>query len=141
MTESPRHRARMLVLQGLYAAEIGGLPADEVWQEIILNDKLSEKTCQFAKALFDKTIESRARTDQVIAQLAQHWVLERIAVIDQIILRMAMTEINNMPDVPVKVVLNEAIELAKEFSTAESSSFINGLLDSFVKNPPESPSV
>jgi len=66
--------------------------------------------------------------------LALNWRLERIAVIDQIVLRMAMTELRTMPDVPAKVVLNEAIELVKQYSTAESSAFVNGILDSFLKN-------
>jgi len=69
--------------------------------------------------------------------LADNWKLERIALVDRLILRMAMTELREMADVPVKVVLNEAIELAKRYSTASSSAFVNGLLDAFIKNSPD----
>ena len=73
------------------------------------------------------------KADEYIAGLAENWHLERIAAIDRNILRMAITELEMIPDTPVKVVLNEAIELAKKFSTIESSKFVNGILDNFVK--------
>jgi len=72
--------------------------------------------------------------DRVIGELAEHWKVERIALIDRILLRMALVELREMPDTPVKVAINEAIELAKKYSTGESSSFINGILDRYAKN-------
>jgi len=134
MASSPRHRARELVLQGLYAQEIGDIPPEEVVDRVIVDDDLSEETLEYARLLYQSVRSSSAWADGVITRLATNWDLKRIAVVDRIILRLAMTEIKEAPDVPVKVVLNEAIELAKSFSTAESSAFINGVLDNFAKN-------
>ena len=134
MGSSSRTQARDLVLQSLYAAEIGKTDNPVAFAEIVETAELSGKALEFARQLFDQVGEQRSWADQVISELAHNWKLERIAVIDQIVLRMAMTELKVMPDTPVKVVLNEAIELAKRYSTAESSRFVNGILDSFVKN-------
>ena len=134
MDRSPRSRARELVLQGLYALEIGGGEPEDIANRVVVDDELDLSSINFARSLFNEVLRSREWTDQTITNLAHNWRLERIAVIDQIVLRMAMTELRVMPDVPVKVVLNEAIELVKQYSTAESSSFVNGILDAFLKN-------
>ncbi len=134
MGTARRSKARDLVLQALYAAEIGEGDGSDVFVEIVEGAKLDSNSLEFARPLFDKVTEEREWADKVITELAHNWKLERIAIIDQIVLRMAMTEMKVMVDTPVKVVLNEAIELAKRYSTAESSRFVNGILDSFVKN-------
>jgi N utilization substance protein B len=134
MNKSPRSRARELVLQGLYALEIGGGESEEIATRVVVDEDLDLTSINFARHLFHEVLKSREWTDQTISSLALNWRLERIAVIDQIVLRMAMTELRTMPDVPAKVVLNEAIELVKQYSTAESSAFVNGILDSFLKN-------
>lgn len=135
MAQSLRHLARKLVLQGLYAEETGQRPAEEVAETVITSDELNARSLEFARDLFSKVREQRAASDETIARLAANWDINRMALVDKIIIRMAITELSEMPDVPVKVVLNEAIELAKEFSTAESSSFVNGILDSYVRDP------
>ena len=137
MGESPRSRARELVLKGLYAEEVGDVPSDEVVARILVDDELGESALDFARKLYQLVRENRSWADKRISHLARNWELDRIAAIDRNILRMAMTELKVMVDVPVKVVLNEAIELAKRYSTAESSAFVNGILDSFVKNSEE----
>jgi transcription antitermination protein NusB len=134
MNKSPRSRARELVLQGLYALEIGGGEPDEIATRVVVDEDLDLTSINFARHLFHEVLKGREWTDQTISSLALNWRLDRIAVIDQIVLRMAMTELRVMPDVPAKVVLNEAIELVKQYSTAESSAFVNGILDSFLKN-------
>lgn len=134
MAASQRSQARDLVLQALYASELGGKDHSEAYDEIVGGAQLGAPTREFARGLFDRVVAEREWSDATISELAHNWKLERIAVIDQIILRMAMTEIKAVPDTPIKVVLNEAIELAKRYSTAESSRFVNGILDSFVKN-------
>jgi N utilization substance protein B len=134
MSTSHRTRARELVLQALYALETGNGTSSQVAKDILQESDLDASTLEFALGLFEKTRQNGEEADSVIADLAANWKLERIAVVDRIILRMAMTELKEMVDVPVKVVLNEAIELAKMYSTANSSAFINGILDSFVKN-------
>jgi transcription antitermination factor NusB len=75
--------------------------------------------------------------DQFIADTVKHWQLQRIALIDRAILRLAISELLYRPDVPIKVVLDQAIELAKKYSTAESPQFINGVLDAIAKKVQE----
>ncbi|MEW6412951.1 MAG: transcription antitermination factor NusB [Candidatus Zixiibacteriota bacterium] len=133
MKESPRSRARELVLQSLYAWEHGEVEPKEAFKKISSEDKLSPKNVEFALALLRLVMAHQGQADDHIAELAENWNLERIAAIDRTILRMAIVELLMIPDTPVKVVLNEAIELAKKYSTLESSKFVNGILDNFVK--------
>jgi N utilization substance protein B len=132
--ESPRHQARELVLKGLYAYESSEQEPDAAFDNIATGQKLAEKYKEFARTLFLEVVKNSAWADGDIDRLAANWDLSRLAVLDRNILRMAMVELEKMPDVPVKVVLNEAIELAKTFSTAESSAFVNGVLDHYVKD-------
>lgn len=133
MAEAPRRRARELVLQALYACEIGESDADDIRRRVIADDTLSPRNLEFARNMYDLVRQNQAWADAQITQLATNWDISRIADIDRIVLRMAIVELNNMSDTPVKVAINEAIELAKRFSTGESSAFINGILDSFAK--------
>ena len=135
MTEkpSPRRLTRELVLQSLYASESGETQPEESFAEIIRDHNLSEKNVLFARTLFSLTHQHRDWADGQIAKLSEHWEVNRIAAIDRTILRMALVELEHVPDTPVKVVLNEAIELARKFSTSESPAFVNGILDGYVK--------
>jgi N utilization substance protein B len=137
MPTSARSRARELALQALYSMEMGNGASDELLDDLNREKPLDDDSLAYARALVAKTQEQAEATDTQIAELADNWKLERIALVDRLILRMAMTELLEMADVPVKVVLNEAIELAKRFSTASSSGFVNGLLDAFVKSSPD----
>lgn len=135
MARSPRSYARELALKGLYALEVSGASPDDIMASVMVDEDLDAPSLKFARHLFEQTRLHRDWANESISRLAHNWRLERIATIDQIVLRMAMTELKVMPDVPVKVVLNEAIELVKRYSTADSPSFVNGILDSFIKNP------
>ena len=84
---------------------------------------------KFARTLYNGAMDSLATSDELIAGVADKWKIERIASIDLAILRLAIFELNEMEETPPKVILNEAIELAKKYSTAQSGSFLNGLLD------------
>ena len=88
--------------------------------------KTREVALQF---LVRGTTANQTKSDQVISQFAEHWDLERMAVVDRNILRLAVYELLWTADVPPKVAINEAIEIAKKFGTKESSRFINGVLD------------
>ena len=138
MTDSPRRRARELVLQSLYAEQCGGAKPTEDFRNIVGEEKLPERARTYARQLLKLVYEHQDWADSRIEELVQNWVLSRIAAVDLNILRMAMVELEYVVDVPVKVVLNEAIELAKKFSTNESSSFVNGVLDKFVQQMEES---
>lgn len=139
LSDSPRRRARELVLHGLYACEVTENDPRDVLSQIVKDESLSGKNQDYAKALFTKVRDTRDWSDQQLVLLATNWKLDRFAELDKIILRMAMTELREMPDIPVRVVINEAIELAKKYSTSESASFINGILDSYVKKTEAQP--
>lgn len=125
-----RRKSRELALQCLYELDLCG-PADAVpsfadfWHRHPAGDEIRE----FAEELIRGTREHLAKIDDLIAQFAEHWSLDRIAVVDRNVLRQAIFELLWVPDVPAKVVINEALEVAKKFSTHESSRFINGILD------------
>lgn len=127
-----RRQARELVLRGLYAYEIYERDVNQIFEELAVDSQLSKEHLLFARQLMEMVIKNAASIDAEIARLAQNWELDRIAVIDRIILQIALTEIRFMPDIPEKVAINEAIDLAKEYSTNESSAFVNGILDAAI---------
>jgi N utilization substance protein B len=133
MAGASRSRSRELVLCALYACEHGSGHPLQTFEDLAERENLGERGKRFARELFTLVVENAPWADDHIRRLAQNWELGRIAVIDHLILRMAMVELEKCPDVPVKVVLNEAIELAKKFSTTESPAFVNGILDRYVK--------
>lgn len=125
-----RRKARELALQALYAFELSGDPIDEILEGVPDRGTVSREVGAFAASLSRKTVEHLARIDEVISQKVQRWELSRIAVVDKNILRLAICELLFFPDIPLKVSINEAIELAKIYSTRESGRFVNGILDS-----------
>lgn len=133
MSESQRHLARVLVLKALYAADHSEDEYQTAFDKILSEEDKSTINEGFASDLYLAVINNREWADDQITILAENWKLERIAAIDRTILQIGLVELKEMVDVPFKVVINEAIELAKEFSTKESSRFINGILDNFVK--------
>jgi transcription antitermination factor NusB len=90
----------------------------------------SEDEKKFGVELMNNTINNRSVTDELINKFSQNWEISRIAPIDKIIIAIAITEFTKFPEIPIKVSINEAIELSKQFSTEKSAFFINGLLDS-----------
>ena len=92
-----------------------------------------EEDREFARELFRRTIVNESEMDRIIAARTQNWDIERIALMDIIIMKMAITEILKFPNIPVKVSLNEYIELSKMYSTPKSKVFINGILDKLVE--------
>jgi N utilization substance protein B len=95
--------------------------------------KAAEQTRIFANQLFEGAAHAAPELDELIARHAEHWRLERISAIDRAILRLALHEMR-ATDTPPKVVINEAVELAKKFSSEEASGFVNGILDTFRKS-------
>ena len=87
----------------------------------------------FAVGLFRNTIINNEEYEKIIIKFARNWDIERIAIMDQLFLKMAFAEILTMPEIPVKVSMNEYIEISKYYSTAKSKLFVNGMLDNFVK--------
>ncbi len=125
-----RRKSRELALQLLYQLDLQGESnpepyLDEFWQRHPVDGEVRE----FAEFLVRGTKLHQGKIDEVIAQYAENWELERMAVVDRNILREGVFELLWMADVPPKVTINEALEVAKKFSTQESSRFINGILD------------
>ncbi len=137
MTRSPvkrRHTARELALKGLYAWEVSENSKDDVLRFLKSQEGgQDEEIIGFAWDLLLKTVELKDTFDQDIASKAKNWDLNRIAIIDRFILRLAICELTHFDEIPPKVTINEAIDLAKTFSTAESGRFVNGILDSLLQ--------
>src|SRR3990167_4988238 len=128
-----RSRSREYALQMLYQADIRHADCRQIAQEFWLEQAPGEEVKEFANTLFLGTIERLAEIDPIIAKHADNWDLKRMAVIGRNILRLGVYELLHLDDAPPKVCINEAIELAKRFGDAESSKFINGILDAIHK--------
>ncbi|MDA0746147.1 MAG: transcription antitermination factor NusB [bacterium] len=132
MTNS-RRKAREAVLQALYWSESSGDPVQQTLHTMSLRADLSAEAGAFAAALGKETWQRREALDQMIAGASRNWALERISRIDRILLRMALTEVMAFQDIPIRVSIDEAIELAKRYSVEKSPGFINGILDALIK--------
>ena len=129
-----RHRAREAAIQMLYQWEIGKASILEVMQTywtpgLTADEPLSEELRQFATTLTNGVATTVEQIDPLIAEAAEHWRIERMAVIDRLILRLAVYEFLHRPETPARVIINEALELARTFSTDDAVRFINGILD------------
>ena len=128
-----RRKAREAVLQALYWTESSEDPIQQTLHTMCLRAGLSLDASQFAVALGKETWARMEALDLMIGSASENWALERISRIDRLLLRMALAEILAFEDIPVKVSINEAIELAKRYSVEKSPAFINGILDALVK--------
>lgn len=128
-----RRIARIKVMSVLYAYEITKEPLDKIKKDL-LSDFEDKEKLEFAIALIDKVMENVQSLDISIRKKINNWEYHRVALLDKIILRMGLAEILYFPEIPPKVTINEAIDLGKEYSTANSGSFINGVLDSILSD-------
>jgi N utilization substance protein B len=124
-----RRIIREKVMQALYAHEISDEPLDKITSELFENIKSDMHGYQFALAIIDRLTVNKKEVDNLIIHDIDNWGLERLAIIDKIVLRIAITELLFFPDIPPKVTINEAIEIVKKYSTDKSGTFINGILD------------
>ncbi len=124
-----RRQARELALQVLYALEMSREPMDQVISDVMLLNENPECDETFLRELILKTTGNREAIDERIRVRSKNWDFKRIAIIDKIILRQAIAELLYTEDVPPRVTISEAIELAKKYSTEDSHVFINGLMD------------
>ena len=135
MSTGPRHQARETALQVLYFWEVGRAGADDALAAFFAEHSpdASESVRAFARTLVEGTIAEVAALDALIEQHSQHWRMSRLAIIDRLILRMAVWELEHERDTPPAVILDEALELARTFSTEEAVKFVNGVLDGIRK--------
>ena len=132
--KEPRHRAREAAVQMLYQWEVGRCSLEEVLTTFWMHDdaqavSLSDDHRAFAQKLAGGVVDTVVNVDPVIAESAEHWRIERMNVMDRLILRLAVYEFLHEPDTPGRVIINEALELARTFSNDDSVRFINGILD------------
>lgn len=128
-----RRKSRELALQALYQAELAGQAGLLDFEEFCTHFQVSKKAIPYAKKLLDGVQEKREEINQLISRYAENWRLERMSVIDRNILRLAVYELHYQDDVPTSVAINEAVEIAKRYSTDDSGPFINGILDGMAK--------
>src|SRR5215216_1488167 len=131
-----RRKARECALQMLFAADVAEMPAADVvrsyWAELGESD-LDQTAREFATRLAAQTLSNLELLDERIRSRAEHWRISRMAVVDRNILRMAVYEFLHEPT-PRTVAINEALEIARRFSTYEATQFINGILDAIKRD-------
>jgi N utilization substance protein B len=125
---SKRREVRIKVMQVLYASEISQEPLGKVKLDL-LSEIEDEDSINFSNTLIEKVSENSAMLDEFIVKKVENWEFERIAIVDKIIIRMGIAELLYFPDIPPKVSINEAIDIAKDFCTKNSGKFVNGVLD------------
>lgn len=133
-----RRRAREAALQMLYQWEVGRASAHEAivtyWPAREPDEQLSEEHQRFANDLVRGTVARVGEIDGLLSTHARNWRVERMAVLDRLVLRLAIYELLAVPDTPALVVINEAIELARTYSGEEAVGFVNGILDAVRKD-------
>jgi len=133
---SLRHKAREYALQMLFQWEIGRQDPHRIEEGFWRMARAEKTTRALAQEFFEGAAAGAAELDALIAAHAKNWRLERMAVIDRAVLRLAAWELR-AGKTPPKVVLDEAVELAKKFSSQEAASFVNGVLDAVLKSLPK----
>ncbi len=124
-----RQRARQVALQALYQLDVRGEVPDAETVDFLRGSTRDPEVYFFARRLAEGAWSWREEADRLIGEAAEHWDVRRMPAIDRNILRLAAWEICRAPDIPERVSIDQAIELAKAFSTAEAPGFVNGVLD------------
>jgi transcription antitermination protein NusB len=124
-----RRKGRELALQALYQIEITGDASGDAVELFLRHFEGNAHAKEFARRLVSGVVSQRAEIDRLIAECTENWKIGRLAKVDLVLLRMASYELVFCPDIPSNVSLDEAIEIAKRFGSAESAMFINGVLD------------
>jgi N utilization substance protein B len=128
-----REQARTIALQALYQLDICREPFGPETVEFIRESTKDAEVYLFARRLAEGAWNWRAEADKLIEQAAEHWRIDRMAILDRSLLRMTTYELAQCPDIPPRVAIDQAIELAKRFGAAESSSFVNGVIDKVLR--------
>ena len=130
---SSRRQAREAILQAIYWAMSTDDPASQTLKTMTVRSNLSREAAEYAIKVGKLMWANREQLDEEIGRAAENWEVSRISRIDRILMWMALTEIRSVEDVPVKVSIDEAIELAKRYSVEKAPGFINGILDKLAK--------
>ena len=127
-----RRHLREKALQVLYAFKLTKDPIDQI-KDLQFDDLDKKDDRKFCDDLIRLTIENDEYYEEIITKIVDNWDMERIALIDSIIIKMCLTEFFHFEDIPPKVSINESIDIAKDFSTRNSGKFVNGVLDAILE--------
>ncbi len=133
----PRHYGRKAVFQALYSVHISHENEAKILDDIQGRYVFDEDTKEYVTNLFFKSIENKKFIVETISKYLENWEWSRVALLDRLILQMATAELFYIDDVPPKVTIAEAIEIANQFSTNDSSAFVNGIIDAIYKEQKE----
>ncbi len=131
-----RRLARSVALQALYEIDSVGHAQSAVVEQRVADEALPNEGSEFALDLVKGVEEHRDQLDTIISQYAPEWPVNQLAIVDRNILRMALYELRYAQDVPIKVAINEAVELAKTFGSDTAPRFVNGVLGAFLLEHP-----
>ncbi len=132
----PRRIAREVALQALFEIDSVGHDEEAVLAHRLQDEKVTEEGEQFARQLVHGVVSDKDELDHLITKFAPEWPVEQLAIIDRNILRLALYELLHMSDVPIKVAINEAVELAKTYGSDSAPRFVNGVLGAFLAGHP-----
>ena len=125
-----RRFARELVLQGLYAAEMAEASPDKIIEDLMSRHTVDTESREFTERLFNTSLNQKEWIRTQIEERLENWDITRVAIIDLLVLQMMIAEMVFLEDIPPKVSIAEGVEIARKYSTDESGSFVNGILDS-----------
>jgi len=128
-----RRQSRELALKMLFQNYLGKLNPEDVIVYFLSEQKASDEVMDYAREITRGVVREQKHIDKLIAAQAHNWEFDRIAGVDRAILRLAVYELLRCPEIPKSVVINEAVEMAKKYSTVDSGGFINGILDQMQK--------
>lgn len=135
VTTGKRRKARELAMQMLFQADMGKQNPDEVrktfWKA---RDEVEAETRSFAEDLYRVAVAREKEIDELIEQHSANWKLARMSSVDRNVLRMAVAELTGFPGTPAPIVINEALEIARRYSSPESINFLNGVLDAIARS-------
>ncbi|MBS1717009.1 MAG: transcription antitermination factor NusB [Armatimonadetes bacterium] len=137
MQVKSRRKAREAALRCLYEMEIGQVPLEDALEEVMAESALPPDLEEFAEGLITGVFRHRPDIDAKLRSALIDWELDRLAVVDKNVMRIAAYELLYMPGVPPAVSIDEAIEIAKKYSTADSGKFVNGVLGKVLKDSPK----
>jgi|SRR3954454_6380212 len=132
-----RRAARELLLKVLFQVEVGRLPLEEVLATTLEQVRPADEEWEYVERTARAVTAEAGPLDEIIDGLAEGWRLDRLAKVDKNVLRAALYELQHSPEVPSSVVINDAVEMAKKYSTEDSGRFVNGILGSFLRRRAE----
>jgi N utilization substance protein B len=129
-----KRKARVLALQVMYAYDLRqGDDIALLFEDIVKGNKASKEITEYARLLINKARENSKEIDSILQIHTANWDIKRMSAVDRNVLRLAIAELLYMEDVPFKVVIDEAVEIAKKYGTNDSGKFVNGVIDAIYK--------